>query len=466
MNREDLEKLKNVGPVVSALREKIKSASLSDSYDEVLLAELEQEYNRQYEEYSSLLVMFNKSTSNEDKQLIVDKAQIIVNNLNYLDNAIYSEKAKATKAAKSTGAVVGSTVSTEKESKSNGFATAGKIAIGVAIAGLLLFGAEKCNIVDFSLANNNPTPSIGQTESVAETEEKVEELVTEEKDEFVDASNEEQIHEQAQIIYDQYINIESIPEATKNVLSVEVIENMLRMSNGEFALDNGEVDYIPGDATGICDISNDINTYYNATSFVQYGTNLEYKPCAVFFESGTLARTIAEKQDELMSKIYEDIRKNDIKAFQEDSVIWGEFVRDTFIYNDSTGEVISIWQVDPEQAYQLAKSITSPYGCSIMEYAIGVNLASRDGNADTFGNTFGICIPYCYDEHNELQYVPLSQLIYDINETPMNDLAARAGELDEWKENNDPIMVQLGLNNMSKLDAIYNNEYGQSRSLK
>lgn len=284
--------------------------------------------------------------------------------------------------------------------------------------------------------------------------------------EFYEASDEAQVEKQANKIFDQYVNLDSVPKATKKVLNVETIKNVLRMCNGEFALKNGEVDYTQDDYTQFDEIANDINTYFNATSFDQFKTDLEYKPNAVFFEEGTLAREVAEAGDILIEKVYKDIKNKDIEAFREDSIAWGEFIRDTIIYNDSTGNVISIWQVEPEMQYPVVCGLISPYACSILEYSIGVDLATRDSKKNIYGDTFGICIPYCYNEHNELVDIPLSEMIYDIIETPMNDLAARAGHLDEWQKNNDSIIIQLYDTWMEYFDAKYEAEYKNDSSMK
>jgi hypothetical protein len=214
------------------------------------------------------------------------------------------------------------------------------------------------------------------------------------------------------------------------------------------------------------EMANIMASYLNATSFVEYGNNLEFKPTCIFFENDSLAHHSAAENDALVAKIYEDIRLNDIENFEKDSVAWGEFVRDTFIYNDFTGERISIWAVDAEQQYPLTTAIISVYAPSIMEYSIGVDLATRNSAENMFGDTFGICIPFCYDANNELQYMPLSEMIYHINFTPMNALAQRAGFGEEWAENHVPMTVETYQNTRNYFDSKYNLEVGNSLKLK
>ena len=280
---------------------------------------------------------------------------------------------------------------------------------------------------------------------------------------FTDASDEKQVMQRATDIYNTYINIDTMPEAMKQQLSVERIANFIRMANGEFALEDGNVDY---NESMHDEMANIMASYLNATSFVEYGNNLEFKPTCIFFENDSLAHHSAAENDALVAKIYEDIRLNDIENFEKDSVAWGEFVRDTFIYNDFTGERISIWAVDAEQQYPLTTAIISAYAPSIMEYSIGVDLATRNSAENMFGDTFGICIPFCYDANNELQYMPLSEMIYHINFTPMNALAQRAGYGEEWAENHVPMTVETYQNTRNYFDSKYNLEVGNSLKLK
>lgn len=274
---------------------------------------------------------------------------------------------------------------------------------------------------------------------------------------FIDASNDKQVEKQAQLIYDSYVNLSDVPEAFKSTMTVEKITDVLRMSNGQFKMVDGNVSY---NAEDIDLIANYINEYANSTSYKQYGTNLKFKPMAVFFEQDTDAYEIVSKGDELMSKVYEDIRTGNVDKFKEDSVNWGIFVKDTLEKTSLDGNVKSIWTLPAFQQFYVAQALTSQYGCSIMEYGIALDLA------DAQGNTHSICIPYCYNESGSIVYKPLSELIYDINNTPMNDLAARAGHLKEWQDKNESIMWELGNNAEEYYNSKYELEVGYSKKLK
>ncbi len=274
---------------------------------------------------------------------------------------------------------------------------------------------------------------------------------------FIDASNDKQVEKQAQLIYDSYVNLSDVSEAFKSTMTIEKIADVLRMSNGQFKMVDGNVSY---NAEDIDLIANYINEYANSTSYKQYGTNLKFKPMAVFFEQDTDAYEIVSKGDELMSKVYEDIRTENVEKFKEDSVNWGIFVKDTLEKTSLDGNVKSIWTLPASQQFYVAQALTSQYGCSIMEYGIALDLA------DAQGNTHSICIPYCYNESGSIVYKPLSELIYDINNTPMNDLAARAGHLKEWQDKNESIMWELGNNAEEYYNSKYELEVGYSKKLK
>lgn len=348
--------------------------------------------------------------------------------------------------------------------------------IGVGLVGLGLGSAvTACAMTQgtslLSLEQETEEDDEKLNETTAPTEETKEEIKIEDVDTelygmtsaFTDASDEKQVMQRATDIYNMYVNTENMPEAIKQQLSIERIANFIRMANGEFALEDGQIDY---NGSMFDEMGNLINSYHNSTSFVEFGTNLEFKPTCIFFENDSLAHHSAAQADVLVKAIYEDIRNNDVDKFQKDAMAWGEFVRDTVIYNDFTGETISLWSMENEQKYPLLKTLTSVYAPSIMEYSIGVDLARRDNSTGQFGDTFGICIPFCYNAQNELEYMPLSEMIYHINETPMNYLAKRAGFGEEWAENNESLMVMAGLTTKSYFDSKYELEVGNSLKLK
>ena len=279
---------------------------------------------------------------------------------------------------------------------------------------------------------------------------------------LTDASDEAQVMARAQAIYANHIDLPNVPAAMKAQLSLDTIANMIRMANGELSIEDGKPYY---EMDLMDKLANDFASYYHATSFVQFGTNLQFAPVSVFFEEDTLAYASAKMHDQYVARIYQDIRNNAVEQFRQDSIAWGEFVRDTFVFNDFTGMTPSIWQMDTGSMFPVAAAIISVYAPSIEEYSLGVDLARRDGN-NIYGDTFGICVPRCYNEHNELVEVPLSTLLYDINYTPMNSLAERAGRYEEWASTHAPITVNLWNNSNEYLTDKYEREVGFGRTLK
>lgn len=270
---------------------------------------------------------------------------------------------------------------------------------------------------------------------------------------LTDAGDDKQVMKRAHEIYNKYIDLEDVPSTIKQTLSAERIANVIRVFNGEFPVENGRIDYSP--LLTLDEISNTYATYCNATSLVEYGTNLKFKPSCVFFEEDSLAHLSAEKNDELLSAIYSDIFARDVQKFVDDSVKWGEFVRDTFFYNDFTGETISIYRFDSEQKFPVAVSIISPYMPSIYEFALNSDLATKTG---AMGNTFGITVPYGYKK-GELTRVPLSKLIYDINYTPIYDLDIHVGTSQEQKsKEKNPLIVRAYNITLDWFDEKYNLE--------
>lgn len=445
MNQELINKIKQ-------LRYDIKVAELSNNYNNGLAFELTSVINKLKSVRDELSKEYYEAPKNsEEEKQLYEQGILIVGLVKEFNDALAKENAKNVE--KSTGAVLGTSNSkVDRDEEVKAAKKKGKragIAIGAVVAAAVLAVA--------GLAYHKNKGCLPAKEESSITE--VQEETTTEKDEttkhifdtvFTDPSDDKQVEARAKEIYDKYININNIPNAAKAQLTVEEIEDILRMSNGEFNLVNGEPSY---NAEDIDKIANDINSIYNYTSFKQLGTDLVFVPSAIFFTDGSVAQYSAIEADKLLEKVYTDIRNNNNDAFVQDSISWGEYIRDTYIQNDSTGETISIWQVDSPTGYYLGQALTSPYGPSIMEYC--------------GANCLNICVPYCYETGSStITSVPLSQIIYDINNTPLNDLAVRAGRYEEWKDLNHPIMWELGNNADEFYTYKAETELGHAKTLK
>lgn len=273
---------------------------------------------------------------------------------------------------------------------------------------------------------------------------------------FTDASNEKQLDSRVNDIYANYVDTPSAGYATTVELSQDRLANCIRICNGEFMQKDGEVTY---NEENVIEAANTIATYANSTSYLTLGSNLEFKPLSVFFEEDTIAYKIVSQNDELMSKIYADIKANDAEQFRADSIKWGEFIRDTFIYPDINRDVISIFSVDDAQKYEVAACLLAPYESSIGEFSRSIAITNPN---------FAICVPLCTTgktaDYNNT--IALSKLVYAISDTKINALAERAGIKEEWDKNNDPILIQCKQFTQQYFNDKYYREIGCSKKLK
>ncbi|MGM9878342.1 MAG: hypothetical protein ACI33S_06825 [Bacilli bacterium] len=265
--------------------------------------------------------------------------------------------------------------------------------------------------------------------------------------EFNDSSNEKQIQNRAVWFYDNYVSKNS----GVNQISTNDLMNVIRMTNGEFKLDDsGNITY---NAMDIIDAANDIHTIANYASFSQNKNNLTFVPYAPLFEDGSLAQQGATILDDAYKKVVDAIKADDVEAFKEAAKQWGIAVVNIFEQNDFTGKYPSVFQMEPAQAYQLYQVMYATYGTTIFEYG-----QSRNVN---------ICIPYCTDYNSsELVETPLSEIIYQLNEVPTDWVAKRSGHESEYAENNLSLPEELYLASKNYYDSKYELEIGKSRVLK
>ena len=175
--------------------------------------------------------------------------------------------------------------------------------------------------------------------------------------------------------------------------------------------------------TDMIAVANDLHTIANYDSFKQYGTQIYFTPMAPLFEDGSLAQKAAVQLDQAMEKVVAAIRAEDDEAFLAAAREWGIIVINQFNYVDFTGEYVNINQVDAPTSFALYHAMSAKYASTILEYSEGHHL--------------NVCIPYCYDgESGELTEKALSEIMYQINEIPMDAVAERSGHKEEYEENN------------------------------
>lgn len=265
--------------------------------------------------------------------------------------------------------------------------------------------------------------------------------------EFNDASNEKQAQNRAVWYYDTYVS----QNQGINQIGLNDLMNVIRFTNGEFILDdNGRPVY--NDAN-LDEVSNDIWTIANYNSFTQYGNQIRFIPYAPLFEDGSLAQQGAMMFDNAMEKVVEAIRTGNQEAFLQAATEWGRVAVNVFDQIDFTGEYPNFRQMEISQAQQLFQVMYSTYTTSIFEYGQKYNL--------------NVCIPYCvnYSTH-EMQNVPLSQIMYDLAQTPRDWVAKRSGNEAEFAENNCSVAKQLYNENLRYFQSKYSQELGNGRVLR
>ena len=268
------------------------------------------------------------------------------------------------------------------------------------------------------------------SEVEAAIEEVVGELPFEEYGNFTDVNDEAQLERRANWYYETYVS-QKPSKAGEKLLTPDRIMNDMRMFNGEFRLDNGNIDYVE---TQIIESGIDLHTIANYDSFKQYGNNIYFTPFAPLFEDGSLAQKGAIDLDRAMEKVVAAINADDKEAFVQAAREWGILVVEMYDHYDFTGEFVNIHQVEAPTGFYLYHAMRAKYASTILEYSEK--------------NHLNICIPYCEDwcdliledgslpEEVELQEVALSEILYNLDERAIDAVAVRSGHLAEYEENN------------------------------
>lgn len=308
--------------------------------------------------------------------------------------------------------------------------------------------------IGFLGAAHHACRDLNEKNAVVETDEDLDESETEEKPfeeygNFTSAQDEEQIQKRAEWIYNTYLKDEN--NQGENSLTLEDVKNDIRLMNGQFMLDGGG--YTNYNDTDIIAVANDLHTIANYDSFKKVGNCISYTPMAPFFTDGSLAQKAALEMDRNMIDVVTAIRADDKDAFVEAARIWGTSYVNIFNYCDLTGQHVSIRQVDAPSAFQLYHAINSKYASTILEYS------ER--------NHLNICIDYCEDyETGKTNEVALSEIMYEINEKPIDAVAVRSGNQEEYEANNLSLPEDLYQLAKDYYNSKYKLEMGASKTLK
>ena len=236
----------------------------------------------------------------------------------------------------------------------------------------------------------------------------------------------------------------------KAAVTVEDIENDIRIYNGNFKLDEaGNVTYNDQD---VINAAIDLHTIANYDSLAN-AENLQFTPLAPLFVDGSLAQTGAEKLDADMLEVVNAINNNDVEKFMRASEKWGETVLNMFVYYDFNSDYVNIHQVEAPTSFALFHAMNSKYASTILEYSEK--------------NDINICIPYCVDFcTGETKLEALSNIMYMINERAIDAVAVRSGNLAEYEANNLTLPEDLFVKAKDYYNSKYDLEIGKSRSLK
>jgi len=284
-------------------------------------------------------------------------------------------------------------------------------------------------IIETPVPTAVPTPA--PTDEVeAAIDEVVEELPFETYGSYTNPLDETQLEARAHWIYTTYIEGQ---EGVNKVSEADII-NVMRMASGQFKLD----DYgNPGfNEMDLPTLSNKFHVTANYNSLTQMGYNLKYSPIAPYFPDGSLEQKGALIIDNIMYKLVEAIRNQDDAAFYSAAQEYGTAVLNMFKHVDYTGEYPNVYAMQPYAQPLFYHAVRAPYASTINEY-------QQRRHID-------VCIPYCYDntipedsEDNVMQEIPLSELMYELEEVPFDQVAARSGHLAEYQENNPTTVENL-----------------------
>ena len=305
------------------------------------------------------------------------------------------------------------------------------------------------------VATPEPTPvaTPEPTPVEAAIEEVVAELPFEDYGNYTNPQDEAQLEARAHWYFENYCGTQT----GANVISEADVINMMRMIGGQFRLDSyGNVGYNAMDLPEVC---NDFHTVANYNSFTQMGYNVNYAPIAPYFVDGSLEQKGAIIIDNIMYRVVEAIRNQDDAAFYDAARDYGTAVLNMFVNVDFTGEYPNVHQMSAPAQALFYHAVRAPYASTIFEY-------QQRRHID-------ICVPFCFDNtipedspENVEQTKPLSEIMYDLEETPFDAVAYRSGHLEEYQANNYSVLENLFMTSQGYFASKAELELGYAKTLK
>lgn len=302
-----------------------------------------------------------------------------------------------------------------------------------------------------------PEPTPVATPEPTPVEEAIEEVVAElpfaDYGNYTNPQDEAQLEARAHWYFENYCGTQT----GANVISEADVINMMRMIGGQFRLDSyGNEGYNAMDLPEVC---NDFHTVANYNSFTQMGYNVNYAPIAPYFVDGSLEQKGAIIIDNIMYRVVEAIRNQDDAAFYDAARDYGTAVLNMFVNVDFTGEYPNVHQMSAPAQALFYHAVRSPYASTIFEY-------QQRRHID-------ICVPFCFDNtipedspENVEQTKPLSEIMYDLEETPFDAVAYRSGHLEEYQANNYSVLENLFMTSQGYFASKAELELGYAKTLK
>lgn len=264
------------------------------------------------------------------------------------------------------------------------------------------------------------TPVVTATPTAEPTVEPTEEPVVEVKPfesygNFTDASDPAALEERANWYFDTYFSQFSEDELAKSGITRESLIDIMSVFNGKLPVDgNFEV--------------NELLNYNNKAvkAFVNFPSSWSrvkkgeriYIPTQFLFEDGSYEQKCAAEVDDLMEKIIKAMNEEDYVSFYENTVKYGELMRDQYYLVDNTTDHYSV------------RSIAS-FPSRIHLY--GLAYANWADNIQEFqiSRELDVCVDFCFDhETKEMTQIPLANLMATLEYIPMGEWDAvlqRAG---------------------------------------
>lgn len=232
---------------------------------------------------------------------------------------------------------------------------------------------------------------------------------------FTDPSDPEMLEERANWYFDEYFSKFDSDKLEKSGITRESLIDIMSVFNGKLPVDgNFEV--------------NELLNYNNQAvkAFVNFpsswndvkGGQRMFIPTQYLFRDGSYEQKCAAEVDELMEKIITAMNEEDYATFYENTVKFGELMRDQY------------YLVDNNTDHYTVRSVAS-FPSRIQLYGLAYANWADNINEFQISREIDVCVPFCFDhETKEMTEIPLANLMATLEYIPMGEWDAvlqRAG---------------------------------------